>query len=106
MGCNAGVVQCCPCKIVTSSAQGKERVPSKLELTQAQKTEGGSNLRGFCALSPPFAEKLEGPSSNLFHHILSHCFQPTPTLGCGTLHHTQQGMKSLQLMETNTEFKI
>lgn len=95
----------CPCKIVTSSAQGKEKVPSKLELTQAQKSEGGSNLRGFCALSPPFAEKLEGSSLNLFHHILSHSFQPTPALGFGILHHTHQGMKSLQLMETNREFR-
>lgn len=95
----------CPCKIVSLSAEGKEKVPSKLKLTQAQKTGGGSSLRGFWALSPPFAEKLEGSSLNLFHHILSHCFQPTPTLCFGILHHTHQGMKSLQLMETSMEFK-
>lgn len=95
----------CPGGIVTSSAQGKEKIPSKLELTQAQKAEGGSSLRGFCALSPPCAERLEGSSSNLFHPILSHRFQPTPALAFGMLRHTHQGMKSLQLMEANMEFK-
>lgn len=37
---------------------GKEKVPSKLEETQAQKTQGGSSLWGFRALSPPFADQI------------------------------------------------
>lgn len=34
----------------------EKEVSSKPELTQVQKSQGGSNPQGFGALSPPFAE--------------------------------------------------
>lgn len=84
---------------------GEGEGPFQTGADPGPENRGWVQSEGILCPFPPFAEKLEGPSSNLFHHILSHCFQPTPALGCGILHHTQQGMKSLQLMETNTELK-